>query len=80
MQLARPGLTLFPVIHNLIPVLMTKVSNSTLGTKEPPAKELQRRVLIVDDHPIFRDGSHRIHLSLSHERGIAAAVAILEQI
>ncbi len=34
----------------------------------------------VINHPIFRDGSHRIHLSLSHERGIAAAVAILEQI
>ncbi|WP_422322061.1 response regulator transcription factor [Prosthecobacter sp.] len=56
MQLARPGLTLFPVGTQLIPFLMAKVSNSTLGTKESPAKELKRRVLIVDDHPIFRDG------------------------
>jgi len=56
MELARLGLTLFPIRHNLIPVLMTKVSNSTLGTKKLPAKELQRRILIVDDHPIFRDG------------------------
>ncbi|MDI1312293.1 response regulator transcription factor [Prosthecobacter sp.] len=35
---------------------MAKASTSEPVKKESPAKEMKHRVLIVDDHPIFRDG------------------------
>ena len=35
---------------------MAKVSASEPGKKPPSVKDLKRRLLIVDDHPIFRDG------------------------
>lgn len=35
---------------------MAKVSASAQKNMPPPAKDIKRRVLIVDDHPIFRDG------------------------
>lgn len=31
-------------------------------------------------HSMFEDGSLRLHISISHERGIASAVAILERL
>jgi DNA-binding NarL/FixJ family response regulator len=35
---------------------MAKVSTGVAGNKEAPDTVVKRRVLIVDDHPIFRDG------------------------
>ena len=35
---------------------MAKSSPSAPDKQESPAKEIKRRVMIVDDHPIFRDG------------------------
>lgn len=35
---------------------MAKASTSEPVKKESPAKEIRRRVLLIDDHPIFRDG------------------------
>lgn len=31
-------------------------------------------------HTLIESGSHRLHVSISHERGIAAAVAVLERL
>ena len=56
---------------------MSKISTSALGKKEPPAKEMKRRVMIVDDHPIFRDGLSQLlnHQPDLHVCGAACSAA-----
>lgn len=63
--------------HELIPTLMAKVSASEPGKTPLHDKDMKRRILIVDDHPIFRDGIAQLinHQPDMHVCGSASSAA-----